>query len=224
MFSPVTISHRAYFNLLPDHDSILFSLSLKQRKAWWSNYIHILHKWLNANCDWLQEIRTSPVTVRRMSMKAAESQRVSSPLRNLPRLVPRLPGGQAEWWDGRRKGVERIKKKKKEKKGKKWEEDVNQRRFTGDANCSRGHHHRQEQHQTAWLTFQHSCHVEEASRPKAQNKNLCDAQGNVFYIVTRSHLIAVFLMTSPELFISRSDHGSIMRQSERGFFCKSCKS
>lgn len=115
MFSPVTILHRAYFNLLPYHDSILFSLSLKHRKAWWSNYIHILHKWLNANCDWLQEIRTSPVTVRRMSMKAAESQRVSSPLRNLLRLVPRLPGSQAEWWDGRRKAVERTKKKRKEK-------------------------------------------------------------------------------------------------------------
>ena len=107
------------------------------------------------------------------------------------------------------KKKERKKERKRKRRGKKWEEDVNQRRFVRDANCSRGHHHRQEQHQTAWLTFQHSCHVEEASRPKAQNKNLCDTQGNVFYIVTQSHLIAVVLITSPELYIGRSDHGEV---------------
>ncbi len=70
-------------------------------------------------------------------------------------------------WKGGR-GEETKKKKKKGEK--KWEEDeaINQRRF------------RRQEHQTAWLKFQHSCHGEEASWPKGQNKNHCDAQRNVF--------------------------------------------
>lgn len=77
----------------------------------------------------------------------------------------------------------------KKKREKKWEEDEGEGDLHG--RCSSGRHHTRDQHQTAWLKFQHSCHEEEASRPKGSIRSHCDAQGSVFIFVL--HLLNCFL-------------------------------
>lgn len=72
-----------------------------------------------------------------------------------------------------------------------------------------------EQHQTARLNFQHSCHEEEASWPKGQNKSHCDAQGNVFtFVLNLLNCFCPAKSSLPHLNFSfnLNDCGSIIRQ------------